>query len=62
MRISRLETKLTYRERELVRAGAKLRRTQRKASAYLRTLGYRLSRRLSRPRQVARRVMRLLSG
>ncbi len=61
-RISRLETKLTYRERELVRAGAKLRRTQRKASAYRRTLGYRLSRRLSRPRQVARRVMRLLSG
>ncbi|WP_336213028.1 hypothetical protein [Nonomuraea sp. LPB2021202275-12-8] len=61
-RIARLETKLTYRERELVRARGKLRRTQRKASAYRRTLGYRLSRRLSRPRQVARRVMRLLSG
>ncbi|MFI7450582.1 hypothetical protein ACIBQX_24015 [Nonomuraea sp. NPDC049714] len=61
-RIGRLETKLTYRERELVRARAKLRRTQRKASAYRRTLGYRLSRRLSRPRKVARRVMRLLSG
>lgn len=61
-RIGRLETKLTYRERELVRARAKLRRTQRKASAYRRTLGYRLSRRLSRPRQVARRVIRLLSG
>ncbi|MCA2179890.1 hypothetical protein LDL08_27295 [Nonomuraea glycinis] len=61
-RIGRLEIKLTYRERELVRARAKLRRTQRKASAYRRTLGYRLSRRLSRPRQVARRVMRLLSG
>ncbi|MFG1698129.1 hypothetical protein [Nonomuraea sp. NPDC049309] len=61
-RISRLETKLSYRERELVRAKAKLRRTQRKATAYRRTLGYRLSRRLARPRKVARRVMRLLSG
>lgn len=61
-RIARLETKLSYRERELVRAKAKLRRTQRKATAYRRTLGYRLSRRLARPRKVARRVMRLLSG
>ncbi|GAA2210770.1 hypothetical protein GCM10009850_062290 [Nonomuraea monospora] len=61
-RISRLETKLSYRERELVRAKAKLRRTQRKATAYRRTLGYRLSRRLARPRKVARRVIRLLSG
>ncbi|MBF8187628.1 hypothetical protein ITP53_18175 [Nonomuraea sp. K274] len=61
-RIARLETKLSYRERELVRSKAKLRRTQRKASAYRRTLGYRLSRRLARPRKVARRVMRLLSG
>jgi len=61
-RIARLETKLTYRERELVRARSKLRRTQRKASAYRRSVGYRLSRRLSGPRQVARRVMRLLSG
>ncbi|MEV0235714.1 hypothetical protein [Nonomuraea sp. NPDC050786] len=61
-RISRLETKLSYRERELVRAKAKLRRSQRKASAYRKTLGYRLSRRLARPRKVARRVFRLLSG
>ncbi|MFI6733617.1 hypothetical protein ACIBI9_11875 [Nonomuraea sp. NPDC050451] len=61
-RISRLETKLSYRERELVRAKAKLRRTQRKASAFRRTLGYRLSRRLARPGKVARRVIRLLSG
>ncbi|PZG14473.1 hypothetical protein [Nonomuraea aridisoli] len=61
-RISRLETKLSYRERELVRAKAKLRRTQRKATAYRRTLGYRLTRRLARPRKVARRVIRLLSG
>ncbi|NUP67354.1 MAG: hypothetical protein HOW71_34875 [Nonomuraea sp.] len=61
-RISRLETKLSYRERELVRAKSKLRRTQRKAAAYRRTLGYRLSRRLARPRKVARRVIRLLSG
>ncbi|WP_344896513.1 hypothetical protein [Nonomuraea antimicrobica] len=61
-RIARLETKLSYRERELVRAKAKLRRTQRKATAYRRTLGYRLSRRLARPRRVARRVIRLLSG
>ncbi|MFG1707170.1 hypothetical protein ACFLIM_28640 [Nonomuraea sp. M3C6] len=61
-RISRLETKLSYRERELVRAKAKLRRTQRKATAYRRTLGYRLSRRLARPRKVARRFIRLLSG
>ncbi|MET8861335.1 hypothetical protein ABZW11_00120 [Nonomuraea sp. NPDC004580] len=61
-RIARLETKLSYRERELVRAKAKLRRTQRKATAYRRTLGYRLSRRLARPRKVARRVIRLLSG
>ncbi|MFI9589569.1 hypothetical protein [Nonomuraea sp. NPDC052265] len=61
-RVSRLETKLSYRERELVRARSKLRRTQRKAAAYRRTLGYRLSRRLARPRKVARRVIRLLSG
>ncbi|KAB8197848.1 hypothetical protein FH608_004855 [Nonomuraea phyllanthi] len=61
-RISRLETKLSYRERELVRSKAKLRRTQRRASAYRRTLGYRLSRRLASPRKVARRVIRLLSG
>ncbi|NRQ34930.1 hypothetical protein HII36_24310 [Nonomuraea sp. NN258] len=61
-RVSRLETKLSYRERELVRAKAKLRRTQRRATAYRRTLGYRLSRRLARPRKVARRVIRLLSG
>ncbi|MFI9843190.1 hypothetical protein ACIHFD_39560 [Nonomuraea sp. NPDC051941] len=61
-RISRLETKLSYRERELVRAKAKLRRTQRKASAFRRTLGYRLSRRLARPGKVARKVIRLLSG
>ncbi|MCK2221441.1 hypothetical protein MF672_047700 [Actinomadura sp. ATCC 31491] len=61
-RIARLETKLSYRERELVRAKAKLRRTQRKATAYRRTLGYRLSRRLARPRRVARKVFRLLSG
>ncbi|MGN9836601.1 hypothetical protein ACTMTI_00630 [Nonomuraea sp. H19] len=61
-RISRLETKLSYRERELVRAKAKLRRTQRKATAYRRTLGYRLSRRLARPRRVARKVIRMLSG
>ncbi|MEU4509838.1 hypothetical protein AB0G05_10105 [Nonomuraea wenchangensis] len=61
-RIARLETKLSYRERELVRAKGKLRRTQRKATAYRRTLGYRISRRLARPRRVARKVMRLLSG
>ncbi|MET8985220.1 hypothetical protein ABZW49_07215 [Nonomuraea wenchangensis] len=61
-RIARLETKLSYRERELVRAKGKLRRTQRKATAYRRTLGYRLSRRLARPRRVARKVIRLLSG
>ncbi|SDH87803.1 hypothetical protein [Nonomuraea jiangxiensis] len=61
-RISRLETKLSYRERELVRAKSKLRRIQRKAAAYRRTLGYRLSRRLARPGKVARRVIRLLSG
>ncbi|MEV0631880.1 hypothetical protein [Nonomuraea wenchangensis] len=61
-RIARLETKLSYRERELVRARGKLRRTQRKATAYRRTLGYRLSRRLARPRRVARKVIRLLSG
>jgi hypothetical protein len=61
-RISRLETKLTYRERELLRARSRLRRSQRKSAAYRRTLGYRLSRRLARPRKVARRVMRLLSG
>ncbi|MGA5756708.1 hypothetical protein [Nonomuraea bangladeshensis] len=61
-RIARLETKLSYRERELVRAKGKLRRTQRKATAYRRTLGYRLSRRLARPRRVAKKVIRLLSG
>ncbi|HEX4814852.1 MAG TPA: hypothetical protein VFV66_19090 [Nonomuraea sp.] len=61
-RIARLETKLSYRERELVRARAKVRRTQRKATAYRRTLGYRLSRRLASPRRVARKVLRLLSG
>ncbi|MGI5284107.1 hypothetical protein ACQEVF_12300 [Nonomuraea polychroma] len=61
-RVARLETKLSYRERELVRARAKIRKTQRKATAYSRTLGYRLSRRLSRPRRVARKVFRLLSG
>ncbi|MDP4506459.1 class I SAM-dependent methyltransferase [Nonomuraea turcica] len=61
-RVARLETKLSYRERELVRARAKLRRTHRKAIAYRRTLGYRLSRRLARPRRVARKVFRLLSG
>ncbi|MGP3958528.1 hypothetical protein ACTWPT_21170 [Nonomuraea sp. 3N208] len=61
-RVARLETKLSYRERELVRARAKLRRTHRKATAYRRTLGYRLSRRLARPRRVARKVFRLLSG
>ncbi|MGW0802036.1 hypothetical protein [Nonomuraea sp. NPDC002799] len=61
-RIARLETKLSYRERELVRSKAKLKKTQRKTTAYRRTLGYRLSRRLARPRRVARRVIRLLSG
>ncbi|WP_188191020.1 hypothetical protein [Nonomuraea sp. SYSU D8015] len=61
-RVARLETKLSYRERELVRAKAKLHRSQRKATAYRRTLGYRLSRRLARPRKVARKVFRLLSG
>ncbi|MEV1245888.1 hypothetical protein [Nonomuraea sp. NPDC049750] len=61
-RVSRLETKLTYRERELLRAKGRLRKTQRKSAAYRRTLGYRLSRRLARPRRVARRVLRLLSG
>ncbi|MEU7741546.1 hypothetical protein [Nonomuraea sp. NPDC049158] len=61
-RVSRLETKLTYRERELLRARGRLRKTQRKSAAYRRTLGYRLSRRLARPRRVARRVLRLLSG
>ncbi|MFI6918416.1 hypothetical protein ACIBIZ_00585 [Nonomuraea spiralis] len=61
-RISRLETKLSYRERELVRAKSKVRRTQRKSAAVRRTLGYRLSRRLARPRRVARRVIRMLSG
>ena len=61
-RISRLETKLTYRERELLRARGRLRRSQRKAAAFRRSLGYRLSRRLSRPRKVARKVMRMLSG
>ncbi|MEV0201268.1 hypothetical protein [Nonomuraea sp. NPDC050691] len=60
-RIERLETKLSYRERELVRTGAKLRKSQRKAAALRRTLGYRLSRRLSRPRRAARKVLRLLS-
>ncbi|MBT2224384.1 hypothetical protein [Nonomuraea sp. NEAU-A123] len=61
-RVSRLETKLTYRERELLRARGRLRKSQRKSAAYRRTLGYRLSRRLARPRKVARRVLRLLSG
>ncbi|MFG1964004.1 hypothetical protein [Nonomuraea sp. NPDC049028] len=61
-RVSRLETKLTYRERELLRARGRLRKSQRKSAAYRRTLGYRLSRRLARPRRVARRVLRLLSG
>ncbi|MEU8247042.1 hypothetical protein [Nonomuraea sp. NPDC048916] len=60
-RVARLETKLTYRERELVRARAKVRRSQRKVAAYRRTLGYRLSRRLVHPRKVARKVMRMLS-
>ncbi|MBN6057013.1 hypothetical protein JYK22_34130, partial [Nonomuraea sp. RK-328] len=60
-RIVRLETKLSYRERELVRTRAKLRRSQRKTAALRRTLGYRLSRRLSRPRRAARKVLRLLS-
>ncbi|GGO74300.1 hypothetical protein [Nonomuraea cavernae] len=60
-RVARLETKLTYRERELVRARAKVRRSQRKVAAYRRTLGYRLSRRLVQPRKVARRVKRMLS-
>ncbi|GAA2311999.1 hypothetical protein GCM10010149_73500 [Nonomuraea roseoviolacea subsp. roseoviolacea] len=60
-RIARLETKLSFRERELVRTRAKLRRSQRKATALRRTLGYRLSRRLSRPRRAARKVLRLLS-
>ncbi|SEM08678.1 hypothetical protein SAMN05660976_04157 [Nonomuraea pusilla] len=61
-RVSRLETKLSYRERELSRTKAKLKRSQRKAAAYRRTLGFRLTRRFARPRKVARRVMRLLSG
>ncbi|MFG3435742.1 class I SAM-dependent methyltransferase [Nonomuraea sp. NPDC047897] len=65
-RVTRLETKLTYRERELVRARARLRRTRRKAAALRRTLGHRLSRRLSRrlarPRKAARKMLRLLSG
>lgn len=61
-RVARLETKLTYRERELVRARARLRAAQRKVAAYRKTLGYRLSRRLARPRKAARKVMRLLSG
>ncbi|NUW40789.1 hypothetical protein HT134_11655 [Nonomuraea rhodomycinica] len=60
-RIARLETKLSYRERELVRTRAKLRKSQRKSAALRRTLGYRLSRRLSRPRRAARKVLRLLS-
>lgn len=61
-RVARLETKLTYRERELVRARARLRRTQRKAAALRKSLGHRLSRRLARPRKVASRMLRLLSG
>lgn len=61
-RVARLETKLSYRERELVRARAKLRRTQRKAAALRSSLGHRLSRRLARPRKAARRMLRLLSG
>ncbi|MET7463586.1 hypothetical protein [Nonomuraea sp. NPDC005501] len=60
-RITRLETKLTYRERELVRTRAKLRRSQRKAASLRRSLGFRLARRLSRPRRAARKVLRLLS-
>ncbi|NUW30381.1 hypothetical protein HTZ77_02915 [Nonomuraea sp. SMC257] len=60
-RIARLETKLSYRERELVRTRAKLRKSQRKAATLRRTLGYRLSRRLSRPRRAARKVLRLLT-
>ncbi|MEV0146630.1 MULTISPECIES: hypothetical protein [unclassified Nonomuraea] len=60
-RIARLETKLTYRERELVRTRAKLRRSQRKAASLRRSLGFRLARRLSRPRRAARKVLRLLS-
>ncbi|MFG1941794.1 hypothetical protein [Nonomuraea sp. NPDC048826] len=60
--ISRLEERLASRERALARARSRLRRRRHSASAYRRTLGYRLSRGLSRPRRVARKVMRLLSG
>ncbi|MGI5269048.1 hypothetical protein ACQEUU_07865 [Nonomuraea sp. CA-218870] len=61
-RISRLERRLVSRERALARARARLRRRRHHASVYRRTLGYRLSRGLARPRRAARKVMRLLYG
>ncbi|MEU0567746.1 hypothetical protein ABZ297_20480 [Nonomuraea sp. NPDC005983] len=65
-RVARLETRLTYRERELTKARAKLKRARQRATAYRRTLGSqlsrRLTRRLARPRAVARKVLRRLSG
>lgn len=61
-RVSRLESRLKHRERALARARSRLRRSRHNASAYRRTLGYRLSRGLSGPRRAARRVMRLLYG
>jgi hypothetical protein len=60
--IARLENRLGCCERALARARARLRRSRRNATAYRRTLGYRLSRRFSRPRRAARKVMRLLYG
>ncbi|MET9337277.1 hypothetical protein [Nonomuraea sp. NPDC003804] len=61
-RVSRLETKLTYRERDLRKTKAKLKKAQRKAQAVRRSLRHRLSRRLARPRRLARRVLRTFSG
>ncbi|MEU7896727.1 hypothetical protein AB0B45_28195 [Nonomuraea sp. NPDC049152] len=61
-RVTRLETKLTFRERDLQKTKAKLRKVRRKALACRRTLGYRLSLRFARPRRLARRVLRKFSS
>lgn len=61
-RISGLESRLRRRERALARARSRLRRSRHNATAYRRSLGYRLSRGLSGPRRAARKVMRMLYG
>ncbi|MFE3447607.1 hypothetical protein ACFXJ8_01620 [Nonomuraea sp. NPDC059194] len=61
-RVSRLEAKLTYRERDLKKTKAKLKKAQRKVLACRRTFGYRLSLKLARPGRLARKVLRTFSN